>query len=247
MKKKSWIKITLTIVIVLAAGIFYSCREKDNQKAVLSLQNQDSNTPISSINNQSNNEELDSWNEVQDDNKADQIGVSNENGAQINQETNEEITEEIYVHLCGAVKHPDVYQVDADTRLIDIIKLAGGLTDDAAGEYVNQAARVSDGEQIYIPSKDEVDGTIPFTIANNNNNNFSNNNDSTDLNVNKINLNTATRDELMTLTGIGESKADSIITYRQEHSGFKSIDEVKNINGIKDSVYNKICDKITVN
>jgi competence protein ComEA len=245
MKQQKIIKISLTIVIILIAGIFYSCREKDNQKTILSLQNQDSNTTTSSGSNQSDKDVLDSQTVADaDSNGKSQSDVTNMNGSMANQESNEKNTETIYVHLCGAVKNPDVYQVSADSRLIDLISLAGGLMEDAAGDFVNQASKVSDGQQIYIPTKDEVEGKIPTTtVLDSNDSNKSNNDNNTD----KVNINTATKDELMTLSGIGESKADSIIAYREEHNGFKEIEDIKNINGIKDSVFNKVCDKITIN
>lgn len=148
----------------------------------------------------------------------------------------EDVTEDvmIYVHIVGAVKNPDVYIVKENTRLIDLIVLAGGLTKDASSESVNQASILLDGQQIYIPTKDEIEqGLISEsnTVSNG---------------TGKININKATMDELMTLPGIGESKAESIIAYRMNNNGFKSIEDIKNISGIKDAVFDKISDKIDI-
>lgn len=147
----------------------------------------------------------------------------------------------IYVHVCGEVKNPDVYSFTEGTRVIDAIKRAGGFTKTAAKEYINQARAIVDGEQIYIPSLDEVkdmDTAGGKEQAKD---------QGSSLKSTLVNINNASMEELMTLPGIGESKAKSIITYREENGTFKSIEELKNITGIKEGVYKKISDFITVN
>lgn len=140
----------------------------------------------------------------------------------------------IHVHICGAVKKPGVYELPANTRICDAISAAGGLKKKAAGTDVNQAQLLSDNEQVYIPYKSkENKGTITDISSNT-------------TEQSKINLNTATTEELLTLPGIGESKANSIVQYRQENGKFSSIEEIKNITGIKDGVYSKIEAYITV-
>lgn len=142
----------------------------------------------------------------------------------------------IIVHICGEVKAPGVYSTDADKRVVDIVELAGGFTQDAAEDYVNLAQYVTDGQKIFIPSKKEVEngGIIPESPE------YINGND-------KVNINKASKEELMSLTGIGESRAESIIKYREENGGFKSKEELKNIDGIKDGLYSKIQDFIITN
>lgn len=142
----------------------------------------------------------------------------------------------IYVHICGAVKMPDVYSVSEHTRLYELVKIAGGFTDDAAVDYINQATTLVDGEQVYIPTKEEVDDLeLPIVSKTNEHNDKA-----------KININKASKEELMTLTGIGESKANSIIDYRQKNGGFNRIEDIMKINGIKNSVFDKISEFITV-
>lgn len=178
--------------------------------------------------------------EEEDSNVSDFKDVSREEAVSTGTDEEKENTL-IYVHVCGEVKNPNVYSLEEGTRVIDAVKKAGGFTKAAAKNYINQARVVVDGEQLYIPSKDEVQdmnilegkgldkaGESPAKST-------------------LVNINIASMEDLMTLPGIGESKAKSIITYREENGTFKSIEELKNIVGIKEGVYQKISDLITVN
>ncbi len=135
-----------------------------------------------------------------------------------------------YIHIVGMVKKPGVYTFSSKPRIVDVVKKAGGFKKGADRTSVNLAEEVEDGVQIVIESKkkkkeqEEEMGTSSGSI----------------------NLNTATKEELMTLSGIGESKADEIINYRQESHGFKKIEDVMNISGIKEGVFQKIKDHICV-
>lgn len=146
--------------------------------------------------------------------------------------------ESIAVHVCGQVKNPGVYTLAKGARVSDAIDAAGGLTKEAAGDFINQAQKLEDEQQVYVPSQEEAKES-PKEVQQ------EKNNDSHSENTGLININQATREELMTLPGIGEAKADMIITYREEHGKFASIEDIKNISGIKDGVFNKICDLIT--
>lgn len=141
--------------------------------------------------------------------------------------------EELYVHVCGQVVNPGVYKLPDGSRIYEAIDAAGGTLDAAAAESLNLAEKLNDGQQIYIPSVDEA-GAVAAGAGDMGSNDG------------KVNLNTAAREELMTLSGIGEAKADSIIRYREEHGGFKSIEELKEVEGIKDGVFNKVKDQIKV-
>lgn len=145
----------------------------------------------------------------------------------------------IYVHIVGAVKRPGVYDFDGTPRVIEVVEKAGGFTKDAVRSGINQAETVEDGSQIVIESKRDkkkkADGE-QGTPAHEN----------TGTDDGRININTATKEELMGLSGIGESKANSIITYRETNGKFKKIDDIMNITGIKDGVFSKIRDKIKV-
>ena len=156
------------------------------------------------------------------------------------------IASKIYVDIKGAIKNPGVYEVDSDMIVNDVIKLAGGLNDNADTSIINLAKRVNDGDLIIIYTKEEVkNSNIKDTVVkvvdkecicpniqndacintkiNDNITNKEENNNSTNKSdeTAKININTATKDELMNLSGIGESKADAIINYRKENGNFK--------------------------
>ena len=154
----------------------------------------------------------------------------------------EGLPETLYVHVCGAVNAPGVYELRTDARIYEALEAAGGMTEDAAADWINQAEALSDGERIYVPTQEEAEESaqsVSGQWADPNRNAGGSVSD-------KININTAAKEELMTLSGIGASKAESILKYRQEHGNFQSIEDLKKIEGIKDGVFNKIKDDITV-
>lgn len=164
----------------------------------------------------------------------------------------------IYVHLCGAVKEPGVYQVAEGSRLDAVVTCAGGLTEQAASEYINLAQIVVDGQQYFIPSIEDVEGVNRLDYTNS----FPEVTGSTNTSIaggktnteklseqatsDYVNINTATREELMTLTGVGEAKADSIIAYRETVSQYETIEDIMKVSGIKEGLFQKIKDRITV-
>lgn len=154
-----------------------------------------------------------------------------------------------YVDVKGSVKKPGVYEFKENDRVIDAIKLAGGLTKNADTSNINLSKKLKSEMVIVINTKSE--------LKNNNNltcdavctrevievNNCIETENKTN---NKININTADINKLTELDGIGESKAKTIIEYRTTNGLFKNIEDIKNISGIGESLYNKIKDKITV-
>lgn len=134
-----------------------------------------------------------------------------------------------FVQVSGAVNSPGVYELSGEPRIFHAILMAGGLREDADVSSLNQAERISDGQKIVIKTRDEA----AMEAA-------------TSADDGKVNINTADAKTLMTLPGIGESKANSIIKYRESKGSFNSIEDIKNISGIKDGVYNKIADSIKV-
>lgn len=168
--------------------------------------------------------------------------ISIEMDRQEERTTEEKVPEDeknqIVIHVCGNVNMPGVYTVKEGTRVVDAIAAAGGFHELAAVDYVNQALILNDGQQIYIPSQEEVQKgavkelalTLPSTAF-----------------LGKVNINHATKEELLSLPGIGEAKAERIIAYRKEHNGFQTIEDILQISGIKEAVYNKVKDRITVN
>lgn len=145
---------------------------------------------------------------------------------------NSSYDESVVVYVTGAVLHPGVYEVGGNMRVSDAIEAAGGFKNNAAADYLNLAAQLSDGEKITVPTKKEAKAL-----------NKEDDSDESHL----VNINTAAKEELMTLPGIGESKADAIIAYRQENGGYRNIEELMQISGIKEGVYSKISEYITVN
>ena len=152
----------------------------------------------------------------------------------------EEPVEVLFVYVCGHVVNPGVYEMCEGDRVTHAIQAAGGMTEDACDTYLNQAQCLTDGQMIYVPSEEEVasKGTAELTGEGTEN--------AGDEDAGKVNLNTAGKEELMTLSGIGESRAEAILAYRQEHGGFQSIEEIKEIEGIKEGIFDRIKDQITV-
>lgn len=143
------------------------------------------------------------------------------------------------VYVCGAVNQPGVYTLPEGTRIYEAIAAAGGVKPEAAEESLNQADKVTDGERLYVPTDEELKQGIAV-------NPVVGTNGADEAGQGKVNLNTAQKEELKTLPGIGDAKADSIISYRQTNGGFKSIEELMQIEGIKEGVFRKIEDKVTI-
>lgn len=133
----------------------------------------------------------------------------------------------IYVYVCGAVVAPGVYELPDGSRVYEAIAAAGGFREDAVTTQVNQAEILEDEMRIYVPTAEEM---MQDAVSG----------------KGKVNLNRASKEELMTLPGVGASRAESIIQYRKEQGSFKKIEDVMQISGIKEALFEKIKDYITV-
>jgi competence protein ComEA len=179
------------------------------------------------------------------------------------------VTNYYYVDIKGAVTSPSVYRIESGSRVVDVIKLAGGLTKDADTSVLNLSKQISDEMIIIIYTKREIK---KFKEKSNNNNEIleqalneykcpdpvinqacidSNeitnvDNNSSNPNNNKLSINTASMTELQTLPGIGEVKALAIINYRNDNGPFEKIADIKKVSGIGDSTFDKIKDYITI-
>ena len=151
----------------------------------------------------------------------------------------------IYVHVCGEVENPGVYELPEGSRAFEALEAAGGFTEQAAADCLNLAAVVSDGMQLRVLNQAEAEGLSMEEIVRLTGQEASRSGGSSDEPA-LVNINTAGTEELMTLSGIGESRANDIIRYRTENGGFKKIEEIKNVPGIKDAMFQKIKDSITV-
>lgn len=149
-----------------------------------------------------------------------------------------------FIHICGAVVCPGVYQVPEGSRLYEAISQAGGLSADACDYMVNQAQIVTDGMQIYIPTVQEAETVQSAYPAAGSGADWVTGREQTQ--DGSVNLNSATKEQLMTLPGIGESRAEAIIAYRQEHGGFSNVEELMNVSGIKQGVYDRLKERIRV-
>lgn len=165
---------------------------------------------------------------------------------EIIQETNESELKQYKVYVCGAVNEVKVVTLNEGSRVIDALDLAGGVTDEADLNKINLASFIEDAQKIYIPKIGEEVDKIEFTAQNSNvdNINIVKDNDSSDKGI--ININTASKSELQTLPGIGETIAEHIIDYRTENGGFKSIDDIKNVTRIGEKTFEKLKDKIKI-
>lgn len=152
----------------------------------------------------------------------------------------ETVCENIYVYVCGQVSRPGVYALKSGSRIYEAVEAAGGLLDGAEQTYVNMAQKLEDQMQVYVPSKEEVlSGTIPLPQ--------NSGGKAGETEVLKVNINTASLEELDALPGIGASKAGDIVAYRKTHGNFSSIEDLMNIPGIKSGIFDKIKDFVTVN
>lgn len=204
--------------------------------------------------------ELDSENSLEK--KEDKL-TENE-GINDNEEFENVIVKKVYVDIKGAVKNPGVYEVGEDKKVIDVLELAGGLAENADTSMINLAKKVFNEMVVIIYTNDEVKNaresdTVIKVVEkecvcpeikndacinsgdiekNDNQNNVEENN--------KVNINKATLEELLTISGIGESKAKSIIEYREQNGVFKQIGDIMNVSGIGESLFEKIKNNITV-
>ncbi len=137
----------------------------------------------------------------------------------------------VWVYVCGEVKDPGVYYLEASSRIMDAIEMAGGMTADADRVHLNLASPIEDGQRIYVSSVSEAaEGSPEIYTA-----------EESGL----IDLNTASLEELKTLPGIGDSKASAIIEYRKS-TPFETIEDIMNVSGIKENSFQKIKDMIKV-
>ncbi|MGL5434013.1 MAG: helix-hairpin-helix domain-containing protein [Lachnospiraceae bacterium] len=144
-----------------------------------------------------------------------------------------------YVHICGEVNQPGVYEMEQGLRIYHVVERAGGYTPEAAADYLNLAEPVSDGMKLVVPNLQELAeaDAVPYGTGQSG---------QMEQTTGKININTASKDMLMTLRGIGEARAEDIIRYREEQGKFQSIEDIMNIPGIKNAAFEKIKDDISV-
>ena len=135
------------------------------------------------------------------------------------------------VYVCGAVVNPGVYELTKGSRIVAAVEAAGGFLPDAATEAINLAEHLQDGMQIVVPTKEEAEKAKSEAARGADG---------------RVNLNTASVAELCTLRGIGEAKAEAILAYRTELGAFSSIEQIKEVTGIGEGLFNQIKSSIYV-
>ena len=186
--------------------------------------------------------------------------ISNQDLEVNNTQENNQTNETIVVHVSGAVNIEGIVELDSGSRIANAIEKAGGIKENADMTDINLAYPLEDGMKIYIPTKEETEayknnentpaesyvtassGGVNSKEATNSKQSSS----TSDTTSKKVNINTATQEELDTLPGIGPSIASKIIDYREQNGKFNSIEEIKEVSGIGEAKYEKIKDSITI-
>lgn len=173
--------------------------------------------------------------------------------AEVSEEEQSVMNSLLYVHVCGAVKAPGVYELPEGSRVYEAVQAAGGFAEDADQHYVNQAQTLADGVKLVIPTVEEAAAAAKGAAAGE-----GRESDFGALTEEKsgaadakqtggrININTATQQELCTIPGVGETRAAAIISYRESHGGFAKPEDIMKVSGIKEGMYDKIKDSISV-
>ena len=201
------------------------------------------------------NRKVESKTEDTDQNRKAEPSAGSTDRTELSDASSEE-AKTLVVHICGAVSAPGVYELPAGSRIIDAVEAGGGFLPEAEEACCNLAEEIVDGCQIYIMTKAEscADGqtekkagiqTSPDSDMQTTDRN-ARSNSAPALENGLVNLNTADVAALMTLPGIGESRAKAIISYREQHGAFAKIEDIMKISGIKQAAFSKIKDKITV-
>lgn len=178
---------------------------------------------------------------IHDDKNQDEII---ENNFYLSEEDN--IKKTIFVEVKGEVLNPNVYKMEEGSIVYDLILMAGGITDKGSLDDINQAREIKNGECIIVRSIDDEGVLDKQDFVDSRFNETSYRHSGSDNNSFLININTASKEELKTLNGIGDVLADSIIEYREENGVFESIDDIKNVSRIGSKTFEKFRDKITV-
>lgn len=141
---------------------------------------------------------------------------------------------DIFVYVCGAVRKPGVYELPAGSRVFEAVEAAGGMNEDADTRILNQAQLLTDGEQITVYTVEEAAAEASESVPGQHQDDG------------LININIAGVSELSTLPGIGQSKAEAIVAYREQNGAFGSPSDICNVTGIKEKLYARISSLITV-
>ena len=203
-------------------------------------------------------------NKTEDNNESASAGDSEGDSESVSEDLSQNSASTICVYVCGAVVQEGVYELPNGSRTTDALEAAGGYAENAVHGYLNLAEPLVDGERIYFPYEDEEE-TLDMALGAESDykTDFKSESkselvsgvepeagpksgDSSESGSGLVNINTAGADELKTLSGIGDSRAADIIAYREANGSFSSIEDIMNVSGIGESIFNKIKPYITV-
>lgn len=235
MYKKMLYKLFLVCVFIGILSCMSGCR-KNEEMAVRSL------SSATEKNDKESGKNTEAGKSAQDDSAGDDSAKdksTKDKSSQSKSSNNEAADNEpkkIFVYICGAVRTPGVYEFLPGSRIASAVEAAGGLTEEASAEAVNLAQLLADGQQIYVPKEGEVNRDAYAGMQG----------DKTDMGSGKVNINTATVEELITLPGIGHAKAKAIVDYREKNGDFGAIDGLLSVDGIGSGVFQKLKEYVTV-
>ncbi|WP_432627451.1 helix-hairpin-helix domain-containing protein [Brotaphodocola sp.] len=260
--KSGILRWVILAVFLLAAGCLFSCGASEvSMEIALSSTDASDEAPAETAQNAKDEMLTESGTETESETFAEKETTkktATESTVENTAENTENVTEpkaDCFVYVCGEVKSPGVYCMENGKRIFEAVEQAGGFTDEAVREYLNLADEICDGMKIFVPGREQVqsgqipaDGFVSFSGGDGSRTNAGGRTGAGNAGTvsEKINLNTASKEELMTLSGIGSARAEDIIQYREQHGRFQRIEDIKKISGIKDAAFEKIKDRITV-
>ena len=234
--KRSLVTVTGLILSLLFLSLFASCKSRDEGLVAV----YEDETVASDLSDDVTDGETEREGEsaTESESETETVTLQVDDGSI---DTDSAVIKDIKVYVCGAVQRPDVYEISADSRIVDAVSAAGGFAIDAYPEAMNLAETVSDGSRIYVPTKEEVDA-LAVVYSDTGSGSGGTTSDSTGI----VNINTATLEELTTLPGIGDTRARAIIDYREQNGAFGNIEDIMQVTGIKEKSFSKIKDSICV-
>lgn len=234
--KRSLVTVTGLILSLLFLSLFASCKSRDD--GLVAVYEDETVASDLSDNVTDGETEREGESATESESETETVTLQVDDGSI---DTDSAVIKDIKVYVCGAVQRPDVYEISADSRIVDAVSAAGGFAIDAYPEAMNLAETVSDGSRIYVPTKEEVDAlTVVYSDTG------SGSGDTTSDSTGRVNINTATLEELTTLPGIGDTRARAIIDYREQNGAFGNIEDIMQVTGIKEKSFSKIKDSICV-
>ncbi len=253
---KSAVSLIIILIALLVFGEYGESKvklQKDISPIKITakgVQYVDENGEVSDVN--VNNDEKDEESDVSSNNnehsEESNVNVNNDDNVETGAENldGEGNKKSIVCDISGAVRNPGVFTLEADSRLNDLIELAGGLSEEADIDLINRARILYDGEKVYIPKIGEEGYSVPISASEPGNTEERGNTESGGIQNGKVNINTATSEELQTVKGIGPSTAEKIIAFREDYGPFGNIEELMNISGIGEKTFDKMKSQITV-